>query len=88
MPTRRYLISGRVQGVFFRASTAETARQLALNGHARNLHDGRVEVLASGSERALAQLERFLWQGPPHARVSEVIVEDSAELIASGFSTG
>jgi acylphosphatase len=69
----RFLIVGKVQGVFFRASTRDEAQRLGLHGHARNLADGRVEVIAHGGEEALQQLERWLWQGPPAARVQEVI---------------
>ena len=58
MPTVRFIVSGRVQGVFYRASTREQALALVLAGHARNLPDGRVEVLASGSADALDALER------------------------------
>jgi len=69
---RRFLISGKVQGVFFRASTARTAEQLGLRGFARNLPDGRVEVLALGDARALASLAGWLRQGPPRAQVTDV----------------
>ena len=68
----RFVVSGRVQGVFFRASTREEALRLGLTGHARNLPDGNVEVLACGADAALAQLERWLALGPPLAQVSRV----------------
>ncbi|HRQ64735.1 MAG TPA: acylphosphatase [Xanthomonadaceae bacterium] len=74
---RRYLVSGRVQGVFFRASAVETARSLGLRGFARNLADGRVEVVAGGEVDALDALEKWLWQGPPLARVKSVVAEDA-----------
>jgi acylphosphatase len=67
---RRYRVTGRVQGVFFRASTARVADSLGLRGHARNLPDGSVEVLAIGTAQALAELEQFLRRGPPRAVVS------------------
>lgn len=66
------LVSGRVQGVFFRASTRDMARSLGLTGHAVNLDDGRVEVFACGEEQALAALKAWLWQGPAHAEVTDV----------------
>lgn len=88
LATRRYVVSGRVQGVGFRAATRHRARQLGVDGHARNLADGRVEVLACGSDAALAQLESFLWRGPPHARVEQVEVEDVAEPVPAGFRIG
>jgi acylphosphatase len=69
------LIAGRVQGVYYRAATAHRATELALRGWARNLADGRVEVVASGSTQALVELTAWLWQGPPAARVESVYVE-------------
>lgn len=72
MAGARFLVSGRVQGVFFRASTREQALRLSITGHARNLADGRVEVLAHGEPAALDALERWLWQGPPAAKVEHV----------------
>jgi acylphosphatase len=74
----RFFVSGRVQGVFFRASTREQARELGLAGYARNLPDGRVEVLAGGDDAALDALERWLWVGPPSAEV-ELVTRESAE---------
>ena len=72
MTAARFLVSGRVQGVFYRASTRGQAQQLGLTGHARNLPDGRVEVVAHGSPEALDALERWLWQGPPAAKVEGI----------------
>ena len=72
MPCARFIVSGRVQGVFFRASARDEARRLGVTGHARNLDDGSVEVVACGEDAALAQLERWLHRGPPHARVASV----------------
>jgi acylphosphatase len=77
--TKRFLVSGRVQGVCFRASTQQEAERLGICGHALNLADGRVEVLAQGSLPALAELERWLHDGPPLARVSAVTAESAAE---------
>ena len=75
MGCRRFIVSGRVQGVFYRASTQAKARELQLQGFVRNLADGRVEVMACGDEPALAALQDWLWQRPPLARVNEVLVE-------------
>ncbi|MCK9537775.1 acylphosphatase [Dokdonella sp.] len=72
MASARFLVSGHVQGVFFRASTRERALALGLTGHASNLPDGRVEVVASGTPDALALLEAWLQEGPPAARVEHV----------------
>jgi acylphosphatase len=69
---RRCYISGRVQGVFFRAATRQRAFQLGVTGHAKNLADGRVEVLACGEPQAVTQLCEWLWQGPPSAKVTQV----------------
>lgn len=70
--TRHYLVQGRVQGVFFRASTRTEAQRLKLAGWARNLPDGRVEVLAAGDELALNQFEQWLHVGPADAKVHSV----------------
>ncbi|MDE2235082.1 MAG: acylphosphatase [Gammaproteobacteria bacterium] len=85
---KRCLVSGRVQGVFYRASTARRASELGLNGYARNLADGRVEVLVCGSAESVAELCEWLWQGPPAAEVSEVVIcEMECAEIPRGFST-
>lgn len=82
-------VSGRVQGVWFRASTREQARRLGISGYARNLADGRVEVLACGEETTLQQLQQWLWQGPVGARVEQVECSRSeADQIPAGFTTG
>ena len=77
-------ISGRVQGVCFRAYTCEEARRLGLKGMVRNLVDGRVEVLAEGSPEGLKLLEEFCWKGPPSAHVLNVDVfeeEDEGKVL-------
>ncbi|MCC5793912.1 MAG: acylphosphatase [Chromatiales bacterium] len=83
---RRFLVSGHVQGVFFRASTAREAERLGLRGHAKNLADGRVEVLALGPSPALDELERWLGDGPPRARVDEVRVEQAQPAAFAGLT--
>lgn len=88
MSSVRFLVSGRVQGVFFRASTRDEALRLKLSGYARNLADGRVEVLAQGEAAEIDSLERWLQLGPPLARVAEVLRENAdAEPRRSGFVT-
>lgn len=72
----RCLVSGRVQGVFFRASTRRKAEELHINGWVRNLGDGRVEVFACGDESSVKSLQDWLWTGPPHAEVLEVKTEE------------
>lgn len=67
-----YLVSGRVQGVYYRASTVKQAKALGLTGWVRNLSDGRVEVFACGTAEQLSELQAWLWQGPPAAKVEAV----------------
>lgn len=78
MDTKRWqlLISGRVQGVYYRASTGQQASSLGLTGYARNLPDGRVEVVAEGPEERLEQLKTWCLDGPPDARVDSVEVTE------------
>lgn len=85
---RKFYVSGKVQGVFFRASTQRKARSLDITGHAVNLDDGRVEVLACGDEQALSELEGWLHQGPPGAAVERVEREHTDTPAPRGFSTG
>ncbi|MBT8420479.1 MAG: acylphosphatase [Gammaproteobacteria bacterium] len=76
MVSRRCFVSGRVQGVYFRASTHEKAAELGITAQAVNLADGRVRVSVQGAAEKVAMLERWLWQGPPSARVDDVQCED------------
>jgi acylphosphatase len=75
---RRCLVAGRVQGVFYRASTRARAEALGVTGHARNLPDGRVEVLACGEPEAVEALCAWLWAGSPASSVSVVEIESLA----------
>jgi acylphosphatase len=85
---RRCLVSGKVQGVFYRASAAERARALGVTGYAKNLPDGRVEVLACGEEVQVKELIDWLRKGPPAAKVQGVDVEDAdAAQAPRDFST-
>ena len=89
MSAARFLVSGRVQGVFFRATTRKRALELGLRGHAINLPDGRVEVLAAGDADALETLAGWLWQGPPNAKVEGVERgEPDVDDMGEGFRTG
>lgn len=81
----RFFVTGKVQGVFFRAATRECALRLALSGYARNLADGRVEVVASGDAGSLAELDAWLHHGPPAARVESVRREALPEQTLRGF---
>ena len=71
------LVSGRVQGVFYRASAARRAAELGVTGYAKNLPDGRVEVLACGEPQAVDALIEWLWKGPPAAQVENVDVSEA-----------
>jgi acylphosphatase len=85
----RFLISGRVQGVAFRAHTRAQANVLGLRGYARNLSDGRVEVLAVGDATAIEGLAEWLRHGPPLARVDQLVRETLAEAaVSDGFVIG
>ena len=87
MPCARFIVRGRVQGVFFRASAREQALKLGVSGYAKNLVDGNVEVLACGSSEALDELQRWLHRGPPSARVENVTREVLPEQRMQGFAT-
>jgi acylphosphatase len=76
MACRQFKVSGRVQGVFFRASTRDVAVLMRITGHAINLPDGSVEVLACGERAALQKLEQWLHEGPPMASVTGVEAEN------------
>ena len=82
---RRFTIKGRVQGVWFRDSTRKVAESLGISGHAINLNDGNVEVLACGEEAAIKQLADWLRDGPRMAKVSHVIEDDAAWEDLSSF---
>jgi acylphosphatase len=88
MSATRFLVSGHVQGVFFRASTRDQAQRLGLRGYASNLPDGRVEVLAIGDADAVDALERWLQHGPPHAHVQSVVREAAEDDGREGFVAG
>lgn len=68
----RFIVTGNVQGVFFRASARDEARRLGLRGYAKNLPDGSVEVVAAGDAVAIEALTAWLRHGPPMAKVADV----------------
>ena len=80
------LVSGRVQGVGYRAFVQQKARQLGLSGQAENLADGRVEVVAEGEQADLEQLLHFLRHGPKFARVEAVDTMWAQPAGLAGFS--
>ena len=82
---RRVRVTGRVQGVFFRAWTRDEAKALGLTGWVRNAADGSVEAFLEGSESAVAKMIELLGQGPSHARVDEVDVEEADPEVHDRF---
>ena len=82
---RRFIVSGRVQGVGFRMFTREAARRAGLSGTVQNLDDGRVETVAEGDMASVLQFERELRQGPAGARVDDVQVHDEPAGNRDGF---
>lgn len=80
------MISGRVQGVFFRMETRRAAEAIGVSGWVRNLPDGRVEAVFEGTPEKVAQMLEWCRTGPPMAAVSDVAVEENpAATGASGF---
>ena len=82
---RRFVVSGRVQGVGFRYFTQDTARREGVTGWVRNLPDGRVEVFVEGDDESVLRVERAIRRGPSHAHVENVAVEAA---VPSGRATG
>ena len=85
MVRRRLVISGRVQGVWFRADCAREAEAAQVAGWARNLPDGRVEVVLEGTTEAVARVESWCWSGPRHATVTAVVGKDETPTGARDF---
>jgi acylphosphatase len=84
MLCNRCLVSGRVQGVFYRASAQQRAQELGVRGYARNLADGRVEVLACGEAQAVQAFVGWLWTGSSASRVTAVEVTELAVEVLDG----
>ncbi len=78
-------IGGRVQGVFFRANTLRKAEELGINGWVRNLEDGRVEVVAEGSDDKIKKFTEFLKRGPPSAKVTKFEIKKHNGFVEKGF---
>ena len=76
MKTIRLTINGKVQGVFYRATAKDVADQFGIKGWVKNLPDNNVEIRATAPEELLQKLIDWCKQGPPKARVEEVIVEE------------
>ena len=84
---RHVLVDGRVQGVFYRASAQREAARLRLSGTARNLHDGRVELVVEGPARAVEAFLAWARVGPPRAEVTSFHVDDEEPQGVTGFRT-
>ncbi|HYN35484.1 MAG TPA: acylphosphatase [Actinomycetota bacterium] len=84
---KRVIVTGRVQGVFFRDSCRQEASRLGVAGSARNLPDETVEVVAEGDEEAVKALINWCKEGPSYADVDSVEVSDAQPTGASGFRT-
>ena len=78
MVCKKCLVGGRVQGVFYRATAARRAHELGIRGYARNLADGRVEVVACGDDEAVSAFVKWLWIGSSASKVTSVEVSDAA----------
>ena len=85
MIRRRVVVHGRVQGVFFRGSTAERAREVGVNGWVRNRTDGTVEAVFEGSAAQVEEMLRYCRQGPPWARVERIEEVEEAPENLGGF---
>jgi acylphosphatase len=82
---KRFLVSGRVQGVGFRYFVQDHAAVEGVHGYVRNLPDGRVEALIEGDDESVLRVERALRRGPASARIDDVAVETA---VPSGLATG
>ncbi|WP_420317536.1 acylphosphatase [Ekhidna sp.] len=80
----RIKVTGKVQGVFFRASTEERAQKLGLKGWVKNERDGSVIIEVEGKQEAISQFKQWCTIGPPNAIVESIKVE---EIPKQGFST-
>jgi acylphosphatase len=79
------LVTGKVQGVFYRASARDKANELGLTGFAQNKEDGGVYIEAEGSEEGLQKFEKWCWQGPPKAKVVRVLTESREIMNFAAF---
>jgi len=86
---KKCVVDGRVQGVYYRATAARRARELGIRGHARNLPDGRVEVLACGDSEVVEEFVSWLWIGSSACEVTSVEATDSpvSAPLPLGFHT-
>ena len=85
MPTVQLKIYGEVQGVFFRASAKSVAIRLGITGWIKNTHEGNVEALANGEEKAVEEFIEWCRQGPEKSRVTKVDVSNVAHVSFEDF---
>ena len=86
--SRRFIVSGKVQGVFFRASTKKEADKLDLKGYAKNLQSGQVEVLVQGDAESIDELRIYLYEGSEYSEVESVVeVDGQIEVLLESFRT-
>ena len=83
---KKCLVTGNVQGVFFRASSQSMAKKLDITGYAINLADGRVELLVCGDDTKVEQFSNWLWTGPSGATVIGVQCENVKEVSPDYFT--
>lgn len=86
MPTVHLVVSGKVQGVYYRSSAKEAAEALQIKGTVKNNRQGQVEIIASGSKEQIDHFINWCHMGPPAARVREVGVTELAEMVFTEFS--
>lgn len=86
MPTKKLIIKGKVQGVFYRASAKVIADQIGITGWIRNSENGEVETVIKGSDEQLRQFINWAWQGPVRSKVVDVVCVNMSDEIYSSFN--
>jgi len=84
---KRFVVSGRVQGVWYRGSTQQQAQSQGVKGYARSSPNGSIEEMACGTKEKIDELRSWLHQGPNNAKVSSVLAEDSEFYDLKTFET-
>ena len=84
--TRKYTVSGLVQGVWYRRHAIEAATEIGIQGWVRNISDGKVELLAKGDQEQFDQFQLALWKGSSMSNVTGVVFEPAEDFTAEGFT--
>jgi len=84
--TIQIIVTGKVQGVFYRQGTKEKARELGVTGHVENLADGNVKIIATGTREQLDSLINWSKQGPPKAKVEKTEISDQSLQLFEKFT--